>query len=48
MKELKELYTAELRKAWSDEKMVRFCSNNTAAIIECNGKRANSLFAKCY
>ena len=37
-KELKALYADELRKVWNDEKMIKFCSNDTAYIIEHNGK----------
>lgn len=36
-KELKLVYRKELRKAWHDEKMVDFCANKAAFIIEHNG-----------
>lgn len=36
-KELKTIYAKELRKAWSDEKMVKFCTNSTAYIVENDG-----------
>lgn len=36
-KELKALYTAELWKAWNDEKMVDHCTKSTAFIIAHNG-----------
>lgn len=36
-KELKALYTEELKKAWSDEGMVKHCSKSTAFIIEHDG-----------
>lgn len=36
-KELKALYTAEMRKAWDDEKMVEHCIKSTAFVIEYNG-----------
>lgn len=37
-KELKALYTEELKKAWSNEKMVKHCSKSTAYVIEHNGE----------
>lgn len=37
-KELKALYAEELKKAWSDEKMVKHCSKSTAFVIEHNGE----------
>lgn len=36
-KELKSVYTEELKKAWTDEKMVAYCSKSTAFVIEHNG-----------
>lgn len=36
-KELKAIYTEELKKAWDDVKMVRWCANNTAYIVEHDG-----------
>lgn len=35
-KELKAVYTAELHKAWNDEKMVDHCTKSTALVIEHN------------
>lgn len=36
-KELKAQYTAELEKAWSSEKMIKFCSKECDEVIEYNG-----------
>lgn len=36
-KELKELYTEELKKIW-DDRMVKYCSKSTAYVVEHNGK----------
>lgn len=36
-KELKAAYTEELKKAWDDDKMVKYCSKSTAFVIEHNG-----------
>lgn len=36
-KELKAAYTEELKKAWNDDKMVKYCSKSTAFVIEHNG-----------
>lgn len=36
-KELKAVYVEELKKAWSDEKMIAHCSKSTAFVIEHNG-----------
>lgn len=36
-KELKVFYEEELKKAWSDEKMVKHCIQQTAFVIEHNG-----------
>lgn len=36
-KELKAVYTDELKKAWSTEDMVKHCSKNTAFVIEHKG-----------
>lgn len=36
-KELKSIYTEELKKAWNDDKMVKHCSKSTAFVIEHNG-----------
>lgn len=36
-KELKSMYTDELRKVWNSEKMIRFCSKKVAYIIEHKG-----------
>ena len=36
-KELKAVYTEELKKAWSTENMVKHCSKNTAFVIEHKG-----------
>lgn len=35
-KELKAVYTEELKKAWDDDKMVKYCSKSTAFVIEHN------------
>jgi len=37
-KELKAIYTEELKKVWDDEKMVKHCARGTAYIIEHGGK----------
>ena len=37
-KELKAIYTEELKKAWKDEKMVQHCSRSTAYVIEHGGE----------
>lgn len=36
-KELKAAYTEELKKAWNDDEMVKYCSKSTAFVIEHNG-----------
>lgn len=36
-KELKQGYAEELKKAWSSEKMVKYCLTHTAYIVEHNG-----------
>lgn len=36
-KELKAVYTEELKKAWDWDRMVKYCSNSTAFVIEHNG-----------
>lgn len=36
-KELNAMYAEELKKAWSDEKMVKFCTGKAAYVIEHNG-----------
>ena len=36
-KELKSIYTEELKKAWDDIEMVKHCSKSTAFVIEHNG-----------
>ena len=36
-KELKAVYTEELKKVWNDDKMVKHCSKSTAFVIEHNG-----------
>lgn len=37
-KELKAVYTEELKKAWKDEGMVKHCSKSTAYVVEHNGE----------
>ena len=37
-KELKAVYTEELKKAWDRDDMVKYCSRSTAFVVEHNGE----------